>query len=95
MAVKVIILRRIPQDVETQVHPLLQQLHQLAKATTGYITGEALINHTDPEEHLVISSWENVLGWEEFLNQEQTSNLHSQIDSYLGTDTMYQVYAAS
>ena len=92
MAVKVIIVRRYSAEVGQKILPLLTQLHQLANESNGYISGEAFGSTSDPDGHLVISSWETTEDWEAFINSEKSQDLHQQVDSYLDTDTMYQVY---
>lgn len=92
MAVKIIIIRQIPKDVEAEVQPLLIELHQNAKKSSGYISGESLVSNAAPEERLVISSWESAEDWETFLKKDVVAELHDKVDQIIGRDTMYQVY---
>ncbi|MBW2187888.1 MAG: sugar biosynthesis protein, partial [Deltaproteobacteria bacterium] len=44
MAVKIIIIRQVPQEKEPEIRPLLLKMRSLAHAQSGYISGETLIN---------------------------------------------------
>ncbi len=92
MAVKVIILRQITNENKALIQPLLQQLHQKALQSGGYVSGESLVNSGDKEGKLVISTWNTGTDWERFVNREDCMTLHQQVDSILEVETLYQVY---
>ncbi|MGQ9696233.1 MAG: antibiotic biosynthesis monooxygenase family protein [Thermodesulfobacteriota bacterium] len=92
MAVKIIIRRRIPKSKEPQVLPLLLDLRSKAIAQPGYISGETLINTTDPEDYVVISTWKSAEHWKAWETSEDRVEIQSKIDSILGEKTTYGVY---
>jgi heme oxygenase (mycobilin-producing) len=92
MAVKVILLRRVPVEKANELKPLLQKLRSLALAQPGYISGETLMNGDDPEEYLVISSWSSVEHWNAWFANEERRRLQDRVDELLGQPTLYQVY---
>ena len=67
MAVKVLIRRHVPEDKAREIIPLFRQIRSLAITREGYISGETLRNLDDPEEFLVISSWQTSEEWESWL----------------------------
>ncbi len=92
MAVKIIIVRRVPKEKETEIRPLLLKMRAVANAQVGYISGETLINYDDPEEHLVISTWKSLENWNQWLKNDQRIELQSRVDAILGHETLYQIY---
>lgn len=92
MAVKIIIIRHVPQDKEGLIRPLLMQMRSEAHAQPGYISGETLVNYDDPEERVVISTWKNLENWNEWLRNPQRRALQGKVDEILGEETLYQVY---
>lgn len=94
MAVKVIILRSVLSDQKDKIQPFLQQLHQKALQSGGYISGETLVNSENSADKLVISTWNTMADWERFVGRAECVSLHEQIDEILGVETVYQVYNA-
>ncbi len=92
MAIKVILLRRVPTEKAHALKPLLVQLRSLALAQPGYISGETLMNSEDPEEYLVISSWVNIAHWNAWFNNEDRKRVQQQVDDLLDKSTLYQIY---
>lgn len=92
MAVKIIINRKVAKDKEAELLPLLIQLRALATAQPGYISGETLRNMDDPEESLVISTWNSVENWKDWLSSRQRSEVQEKIDNLLGVETEYKAY---
>jgi heme-degrading monooxygenase HmoA len=92
MVVKVILLRRVRADVADELKPMLMELRALALAQPGYISGETLMNADDPEEYLVISTWADITHWNRWLQNGERMMVQRQIDSLLGTESLYQVY---
>ncbi len=92
MAVKVILLRRVPVEKANELKPLLLELRSLAMAQPGYISGETLMNGDNPEEHLVISSWTSAADWRQWFENEARKVVQAKIDELLGQPTLYQVY---
>ncbi|EAT16793.1 antibiotic biosynthesis monooxygenase [Desulfuromonas acetoxidans] len=92
MAVKIIIIRQVPQEKEPEIRPLLLKMRSLAHAQNGYISGETLINFDNPSERIVISTWKTLENWNDWLNNDQRITLQSEVDRILGHETLYQIY---
>ena len=90
MAVKIIIKRRVPKGREVDLLPLLLELRKLATAQAGYISGETLRNMDDPEESLVISTWNSVEDWKDWFSSKQRAEVQEMIDNLLEVDTEYK-----
>ncbi len=61
-------------------------------AQPGYISGETLINADDPQEVLVISTWDSLEHWDAWLASGERAALQAQVDAITGQETLYQVY---
>ena len=92
MAIKIIIKRRVPKDKATELLPLLIQLRALATAQSGYISGETLRNIDDPEEFLVIGTWQSLDNWQSWVSSKQRSEIQEKVDTLLGEKTEYSSY---
>lgn len=92
MAVKVLIKRTIPESKARDLIPLFRRMRALAMNQDGYISGETLRNLDNPEEFLVISSWQSSEEWNKWLTSPQRQEVQSQIDKLLGGRTHYEIY---
>jgi len=90
--VKIIIKRRVAVGKEAELLPLLVKLRALATSQPGYISGETLRNIEDPEEYLVISTWQSIEHWKEWLASKERAEIQDQIDQILGDKTQYSAY---
>jgi heme-degrading monooxygenase HmoA len=70
----------------------LIELRSLATAQTGYISGETLRNLDDPEDYLVISTWQSVDNWKAWAANSQRREIQDKIDTLLGAKTEYGIY---
>jgi heme oxygenase (mycobilin-producing) len=92
MAVKIIIKRRVAKGKEGRLLPLLLELRSRAIAQPGYISGETLRNVDDPEDHLVIGTWQSVEDWKAWKADRGRAEIQSKIDTLLGEETTYAAY---
>ncbi len=92
MAVKVLIKRKISQDQAKALIPLVRQMRASAATQAGYITGETLRSLDNPEEFLVISTWQSSDDWKNWLKSEDRNKVQDQIDDLLGGETNYEIF---
>lgn len=92
MAVKVFIKRRVPENRARDMVPLFRKMRSLAMNQDGYISGETLRNMNDPEEYIVISTWQSSEEWVKWLKSNERQQIQSQIDTLLGGQTQYEIY---
>ena len=92
MAVKALIKRVVPEKKAREMIPLFRQMRALAMNQDGYISGETLRNLNNPEEFLVISSWQSSNEWIKWLNSPQRQEIQEKIDALLGGQTKYEIY---
>ena len=92
MAVKILITRSIEQDVAPAIRPLIVELRSHAMKQPGYISGETLKCIDRPGEYLVISTWQSVEDWNNWLASQERKILEDKIDSITGKTTQYATY---
>lgn len=92
MAVKIILKRKVSKDKEAALSPLLIEMRALAMSQPGYISGETLRNAEDPEDVLVISTWQSPESWKAWLRSSARANIQEKIDALLETKTEYGMY---
>ena len=92
MAVKIFIKRKVPQDKAKKMIPLFRQMRASATTQPGYITGETLRSMDNPEQFMVISTWQSSEDWNKWLKSEDRNKVQSKIDDLLGGETQYEIY---
>lgn len=92
MAVKIFIRRRIPEDRTNDLLPLFRRLRNLATNQAGYISGETLKNLDDPTDYLVISTWQSIDNWREWVVSRDRMEIQSEIDARLPEASVYEIY---
>ena len=92
MAVKVIINRRVPSDLASNIKPLLLQLRGLASEQPGYVSGETLINVDDHEEFVVLSTWRTIDQWKTWQSDPRRTEIEGSVEAMIGSSAHYQAY---
>ncbi len=92
MSVKIIIKRRVTAENVLELTGLLKKLRSLTITQPGYISGETLKRLDKDDECLVISTWNSVEEWNNWVGNEQRIAVQTEIDRLLGQDTEYAVY---
>jgi len=92
MAVKIIIKRSIPLQKVGKVMPLFKKMRSVAVKQPGYISGETLQSINTPGEIVVISTWQTINEWQDWVTHKERLKIQGQIDMLLGKKTEYEVY---
>ncbi len=92
MAVKIIIKRSIPPQKVGKVMPLFKKMRSVAVKQPGYISGETLQSINTPGEIVVISTWQTIDEWQDWVTHKERLKIQGQIDMLLGKKTEYEVY---
>ncbi len=92
MSVKIAIRRTVPMDKEGELLPLLVKMRTLAVGQPGYISGESYRNYEQPEDYVVISTWQSVDDWKKWLASTERNDVQGKIDGLLGQTTEYTIY---
>lgn len=92
MSVRILIRRRVPESTARKMLPLFKKMRQMATVQAGYISGETLRNCNDPEEFLVISTWQSIADWDKWLDSPDRQKTQKKIDDLLGGNTHYEAF---
>ena len=92
MAVKILIRRQVPQERAKEMIPLFRKMRALATGQPGYITGETLRSLENPQEFMVISTWQSSEDWSRWLQSKERNAVQKKIDDLLGGETKYEIF---
>ena len=92
MAVKILIKRFVPESKTKDLLPLFRRLRNLATNQIGYISGETLKRLDKPAEYLVISTWQSIDNWREYVVSRERNEIQDEINARLATETAYEIY---
>ncbi|MBW1982444.1 MAG: antibiotic biosynthesis monooxygenase [Deltaproteobacteria bacterium] len=92
MAVRVLIQRKIIPGNEVALGELLMQLRSKAMHAAGYISGETLRALDDPNEYLVISTWNSLDNWKSWESNKERQEIQQKIDSLLRAPSLHRVF---
>ncbi|MGD8774185.1 MAG: antibiotic biosynthesis monooxygenase [Syntrophobacterales bacterium] len=92
MAIRVLIERKIVPENEPALSTLLMNLRGKAMLAKGYISGETLRSLDDPNEYLVISTWNSLDDWRKWEADKERQEIQSKIDSLLRAPAVQRVF---
>ncbi|MEW6442257.1 MAG: antibiotic biosynthesis monooxygenase family protein [bacterium] len=79
MAIRVLIRREIEPAYAAQLHQTLLRLRARAMRQRGYISGETLRSLENPDEFLVISTWDKLEDWTLWENNPERRQIQEEI----------------
>ena len=92
MAVKVLIKRKVADQQAPELDALLKKLRALTLTRKGYISGESFTRLDEPGVSMVISTWQSIDDWREWVLDKERIALQAQIDELLGQPTEYEIF---
>ena len=92
MAVKVLIWRSVQEDKSEQVFELLKRIRIKAISQPGYISGETLVNHYNPRNMVVISIWQSIENWINWLESGERIEIDRKLEELLEKPAQCEVY---
>ncbi|RLB27316.1 MAG: antibiotic biosynthesis monooxygenase [Deltaproteobacteria bacterium] len=92
MAIKVIITRKVTKGKQKDLLPLLLELRSKAMNQKGYISGETLKGISDPDEFMVISTWNNLEDWKAWDDNPTRGEIQAKINAILEEKTIAKAY---
>ena len=92
MAIRVLIERKIDTENELGLSNLLRKLRSRAMSAKGYISGETLRSLNDPNEYLLISTWNSLDDWRMWEADKERQDIQSEIDSLLRAPAIQRVF---
>jgi len=92
MAIRVMIKRWVTPEKEQDLVSLITELRSMVSKQPGYISGETMRHVSNPDEYLVISTWDKLEDWEKWVSSPPRKALQDKIDKLLGKKTTYDIY---
>jgi heme-degrading monooxygenase HmoA len=92
MAVKIFIKRVVKENKAKDLLPFFRQLRNLASSQPGYISGETLKRTDNPDQYLIISSWQSLDSWEQWAVSRERIEIQNEIDDMLDEEATYEIY---
>ncbi len=82
MLVKVFIKRNIKEGKEKEVFALIKKLRFKAMDQEGYISGENLVSTDNPQELMVVSTWQGLENWNKWKKSDGRKNIEVQLEEF-------------
>jgi heme-degrading monooxygenase HmoA len=92
MAVKVFIKRSIKKDQTAAAVKLLMELRSRALKQPGYISGETLVNHYDPRNIAMVSTWQTIDDWIRWQESDERAAKEDQLESLQEGPANFEIY---
>ena len=92
MLAKILIERQFKSGNEKEILSLLNQLRSLAMNQPGYISGLTMRTPDEPENMMVIGTWQTLDNWHSWKENMERKNLESMLDIYQERPTEYREY---
>ena len=92
MAVKALINRHILEDKIEDALSIFKEIRIKAMDQPGYISGESLVNHHDPQNIMIISTWQTYEDWKNWHQSDERTALESKLERYLQKPAEYKIY---
>jgi quinol monooxygenase YgiN len=93
MSVRIIIDRKVKKGKEANFAKLLRKLRAQSIFSEGYISGEILRALNDPQNYIVITTWQSVADWEKYENVPETSKIRAKIEKLMVRPTKVKICA--
>jgi heme-degrading monooxygenase HmoA len=92
MAIKILIKRDFKENTARQAFELLNNFRQDAMSRPGYISGETWVNHYDPCQITVVSTWQTVDDWIRWEESDERETLEAKLKDILNSPAQFEVY---
>lgn len=92
MAVKVFIKRYVKKGKTDAALELLKAVRAQALQQPGYISGETLVNHYDPCNITVVSTWQTIDDWIRWQESDERSGKEDQLEVLQEGPTHFEIY---
>ena len=92
MLVKIFIKRRFKKGKVKEINALLRDFRSGAMTQPGYVSGETLVAHDDPQNVLVIGTWQNMESWLAWKDNQRRKDFETMLEVYQEGPTVYESY---
>ena len=79
MAIKVLISRRFKNEFVHEAHYHNAEMRALATVQPGYVSGKTIINLYDPNEMIIVSTWESKEEWDDWYKSNERKEYYKKL----------------
>ena len=92
MAVKVLIKRYFKDDSVSDAMTLVNDFRKNAMNQSGYISGETWVNHYDPRNITVLSTWQTVEDWIRWQESDERDANEARLRHLQAQPATFEIY---
>jgi heme-degrading monooxygenase HmoA len=95
MAIKVLITRRFKNEFAHEAHYHNAEIRALATVQPGYVSGKTIIKIDDPNEMIIVSTWESKEEWDNWYKSAVREDYYKKLRLALETGEAISFYASA
>ncbi len=92
MLVKILIKRRFQKGKVKEINAILRDFRAGAMDRPGYVSGETLVSFDDPQNVLVIGTWQDMESWLAWKEDPKRIAFESMLELYQEGPTQYEAF---
>ncbi|MBL0714494.1 MAG: antibiotic biosynthesis monooxygenase [Desulfosarcina sp.] len=92
MLVKIFIKRRFKKGKVKEISAILKDFRVGAMDRLGYVSGETLVSYDDPQNVLVIGTWQDMESWLAWKDNPRRKEFESMLEMYQEDPTEYEAF---
>ena len=92
MAIKVFIKRYVKKGKTKDTLALLNEVRSQALKQPGYISGGTLVNHYDPSNITIVSTWQTIDDWIRWQESDERAVQEDQLESLQEGPANFEIY---
>jgi heme-degrading monooxygenase HmoA len=92
MAVRIIIDRKVKKGKGPELAKWLRELRSKAMPSKGYVSGETLRSLADPQNYVVITTWQGVDDWRAWETNPERKKIQAKIERLMSRPTKTKIY---
>ena len=73
--IRIHIRRKVTEDKQEELKLLVNQLRGITMGTPGYIAGETLKRIDQADESLVVTKWQSIFYWNQWLESKERAEI--------------------
>lgn len=95
MAIKVLITRRFKDEFVHEAHYHNAEIRALATVQPGYVSGKTIINIDNPNEMIIVSTWESREDWDNWFKKDVRMDFYKKLRLSLETGEEISFYKSA
>ena len=92
MLVKIFIKRRFQKGKVKEISAILKNFRAGAMDRPGYVSGETLVSYDDPQNVLVIGTWQDMESWLAWKDDPKRQEFEAMLELYQESPTNYEAF---